>query len=368
VRQARQQRISWRQHIASPPQLRNAGNRLEERQTLRQMEAMQRSRPSSPRAPLVSFLRRGFLAGALASPAIVRAQSSRQRVDLLIDWKAMPTYAGFYLAREAGLFGKRGLDVAINESRGTTIATRMIGESQEYWIGTSSGAATTIGRAQGIGVKSLGVLYRSTPSVIFSRADAPIRKPADLYGKRIGLVPGSVTVDEYRGLLAAQTMDRTRITEVAVDWIARPLYDGRVDALIDYEEMLPAELLAQGKAIEILRLADWGVRVYSLNLIVREQAWQQPQRRDAAQQLVEAVLEAYGSVRQSPADAVDLFARLFPAFDRRYLAQAMGIVARELGAPPLGRQTREGWQATIDHLTRLGLLARPVSADEVAVL
>ena len=79
------------------------------------------------------------------------------------------------------------------------------------WIGTSSGAATAIGRARGLPVKSLSVLYRNTPSVIFSRADAPIRTPTDLYGKRIGLVPGSVTVDEYRGLLAVRHMERAAL-------------------------------------------------------------------------------------------------------------------------------------------------------------
>ena len=132
--------------------------------------------------------------------------------------------------------------------------------------------------------------------------------------------------------------------------------------------MLPAELMADGKPIEILRLADWGVRVYSLNLIVREQAWQQPERRRLALRLVDAVREAYAYVQQSPADAAGLFGRLFPSFGPRYVRRAMGIVVRELGPPPLGRQTREGWQATIDHLSRLGLLARPVTADEVAIL
>lgn len=325
-----------------------------------------RSRSSRPTA--IPLLRRALLTGALASPTIVRAQPPRQSVDLLLDWKAMPTYAGFYLARELGLFAKRGLEVAIRESRGATVATEMVGGSQEYWIGTSSGAATAIGRSFGLPVKSLAVLYRNTPSVIFSRPDAPIRKPTDLYGKRIGLVPGSVTVEEYRGLLEAQHLDRARIAEVAVDWTARPLYDGRVDALIDYEEMLPAELMAEGKPVEIVRLADNGVKVYSLNLIVHERAWQQPRRRDVARRLLEAVLEAYGSLTQSPAEAANIFSRLFPAFERRYVAAAIGIVVRELGSPPIGQQTSQGWQATIDHLGRLSLLHRPVTVEEVAIL
>ena len=50
------------------------------------------------------FSRRSLLATAAAAPlapAVIRAQSL-QHVDLLIDWKPAPTYAGFYIARETG--------------------------------------------------------------------------------------------------------------------------------------------------------------------------------------------------------------------------------------------------------------------------
>jgi ABC-type nitrate/sulfonate/bicarbonate transport system substrate-binding protein len=204
--------------------------------------------------------------------------------------------------------------------------------------------------------------------VIFSRADSAISKPTGLYGKRIGLVQGSVTIEEYRGFLADQRLDRARITEVAVDWTSAPLYDDRVDAPIDYEEVLPAELSAEGKEIAILRLADYGVKVYSLNMIVKEQAWQLAGGRNTALRMVEAVLEAYGRLQQQPAAAVAGFSQLFPSFDRRYVSQAMAAIVRQLGPPPLDQQTREGWQATIDHLGSLGLLRRPVTVDEVAVL
>ena len=45
----------------------------------------------------------------------------------------------------------------------------------------------------------------------------------------------------------------------------------------------------------------------------------------------------------------------------------MSPIVRQLGPQPLGQQTREGWQATIDHLGSLGLLQRPVTVDEVMV-
>ena len=204
--------------------------------------------------------------------------------------------------------------------------------------------------------------------MIYSLADSPILKPQDLVGRRIGLVPGSVTVEEYRGLLAAHRLDRARITEVEVEWNARALLDGRVDALIDYKEIMPAELIAEGRKLAILRLSEFGVRCYGLNLIVNEAAWADPARRTIAEKIAAAGVEGYGFVRERPAEAAASFAPLFPHLPPLYLEQGIADVARALGQPPIGGQTREGWQATLATLTGLGLLARPVTVDEVAIL
>lgn len=318
--------------------------------------------------PAVS--RRTLLAGAaalpLAAPAIGRAQSGLQQVNLLLDWKPMPTYAGFFLAREWGLFAQRGLQVALFEGRGAVISAEMVAHSSEYWIGVSSGVASAIGRSQGLPIKSLSVLYRKTPSVIFSRAERGIVVPTDLYGRRIGLVPGSVTVEEFHAFVAVQNLDPARITTVPVAPTAAALFDGQVDALIDYEENLPSELRADGQQISVLRLADAGVQLYSFNIIAREAAWMSPDKRSIATRVVEAVQEAYSRLQYTPAAAIAAFAPLYPAFSRPYLSQAMAVIVRQLGQQPLGQQTREGWQATINQLARRGLLTRPVTPDEVA--
>lgn len=319
----------------------------------------------------LSLGRRTFLTAGVAAPALVPALGrgkSLDKVDLLLDWKPAPTYAGFYIARDMGAFARRGLDVRLVEGRGASAAAATVGKGREHWIGSSSGAATAIGRAREQAVRSLAVYYRRTPTVIYSRAGDHIDAPRDLYGKKIGLVPGSVTVEEYRALLIANRLDRKRITEVEVDWSAKALLEHKVDALIDYEEITPAELLADGRKITILRLADFGVRLYSLNLIVNDAAWNDPPRRAVARRIAEAMQEGYGVVRDHPRDAAAIYKRLFPDIGARYVDLSMVTVGRQLGTLPIGLQTRAGWEDTLKMLTSLGLLARPVSPEEVAIL
>ena len=317
--------------------------------------------------------RRWVLAGALAllGPLPARAQpvpDALQKVEILLDWKALPTYAGFYLAREMGAFERRGLEVTFSETQGAISSAEMIGSGTPYWIGSSSGIATAIGRSKGQPIKSLAVYYAKTPTVIYTRGEDRIAHPRDLYGKTLGLVPGSITNEEFRALIAANRLDRSKIKETTVSWNAYDLVEKNVDALIDYDEMAPAALIAEGRRITMIRLSDFGVKAYSLNLIVNEDAWADPARREIAKKIEEAVQEGYNMVRERPADAAAHFSRVFPRLAPRYVDRSTATVSQQLSGPPTGQQTRAGWEATIKTLDSLGLLAKPITVDDVAIL
>jgi ABC-type nitrate/sulfonate/bicarbonate transport systems, periplasmic components len=305
---------------------------------------------------------------AQPDPAKPAAADPLQKVEILLDWKALPTYAGFYLAREMGAFERRGLEVSFAETQGAISSAEMIGSAKQYWIGSSSGIATAIGRSKGLPIKSLAVYYAKTPTAIYTRGEDRIAHPRELYGKTLGLVPGSITNEEFRALVAANRLDRSRIKEMTVAWNAYDLVEKKVDALIDYDEMAPAELIAEGRRITMIRLSDFGVKAYSLNLIVNDDAWADPARREIARKIEEAVQEGYNMVRERPADAASHFSRLFPRLAPRYVDRSMATVSQQLSGPPTGQQTRAGWEATISTLETLGLLAKPITVDDVAIL
>lgn len=312
--------------------------------------------------------RRSLLLSALAAPAVARAQPLLEKVEILLDWRPLPTYAGFFLAREMGAFERRGLAVGFTETQGAIASTESIGEGTAHWIGTSSGAATAIGRSRGVPVRSLAVYYQRTPTVVYSRTEDRIAHPRDLAGKTVGVVPGSITGEELRALFLANKIDPETVRRSTVDWSATALIDRKVDALVDYEEMAPSEMIAEGRRITMIRLADFGVRLYGLNLAVNDAAWADPARRAIAWKIVDAVQEGYNLVKEHAADAATQFATLFPRLAPRYVDRSMVTVARQLTGPPTGIQTRAGWEATLQTLEQLKLLAKPVTVDEVAIL
>lgn len=320
-------------------------------------------------------LRRLFLISLLATAGVLPLSASAQspagdrleKVEILLDWKALPTFAGFFIARQMGAFERRGLEVTFAETQGATSSAAKIGDGKTWWIGSSSGIATAIGRSQGLPIKSLAVYYQKSPTVIFTRGEDRIGHPRDLYGKTLGLVPGSITNEEFRAMVAANKLDRSKIKEVQVEWSAYDLVEKKVDALIDYDEMAPSELIAEGRRITMIRLSDFGVRAYSLNLIVNDAAWADPAKRAIAETIVEAVQEGYNLVKERPSDAAKLFSNMFPRLAPRYVDRSTITVAQQLSPPPTGVQTRAGWEATIKTLESLNLLARPITVDEVAI-
>ena len=113
--------------------------------------------------------------------------------------------------------------------------------------------------------------------------------------------------------------------------------------------MAPSELIAEGRRITMIRLSDFGVKAYSLNLIVNDAAWADPAKREIAKKIGEAVQEGYNMVRERPGDAASHFSRLFPRLAPRYVDRSMATVSQQLSGPPTGQQTRAGWEATIKH-------------------
>ncbi len=292
---------------------------------------------------------------------------STQKIKILLDWKSEPTYAGFFIAREKGYFDdlkKQGFEVEIVEGNGAATVAQIMGTSDEYLVASCSGEATAIAVSKGIPIKSLAVLYPNVPTVIYSREDTPIFKPADLVGKRIGLIDGSVTVDEYRGLLAANGVDRSMIQEVHVGWDVAPLLTKQVDGLMNYEELTPVELRLQGHNVVIMRFADYGLKAYSLNLIANKHGL--ASNPDTIRRIVVAVTRGYQFVKSNPEESAQIFSRLYPEKNKEYVRDSMKIVAKSLGNLPVGNQTSQGWEETIKTLGDLKLLAKDVTVPEIA--
>lgn len=320
-------------------------------------------------AAALSFAIIGVIAGCGQSYDVDSGAETTETLDILIDWQAEPSYAGIYFAIDQGYFADIGYDAKVTESWGANQAVAAVA-SGNHVIGTASGGATVMGRNNGAEVVSVAVLYQTVPSVIYGFASSQIEKPSDLKGRRVGLYPGSVTVNEFDAFLIKNDISASEIEVVSLSGADLPyLLSDQVQGVLHYTEMAPVlaetseDLPGQpGERTYELKLAEYGVSGYGLNVIANKKA--NEENPDLVAKFRDAIVRGYeeGCVQREA--VVASFVQRFPDKRPDYVSQSWNKVCELVGSEA-GNQTYEGWEATIALYRDLGLLTSDVSPDDI---
>src|SRR5436189_6230669 len=136
------------------------------------------------RARLV-ILALGLAAAAAGAPEAQQAQ----KVVFALNWFAVGDHAAYWVALEKGYYKAKGLDVELQNSKGSgdSIAKVDTGRAD---IGLADSAVVIAAVSRGGKIKVVGMVFDKTPLNIWSRKEAPITKPKDLEGKTVGAPPG----------------------------------------------------------------------------------------------------------------------------------------------------------------------------------
>ena len=283
-------------------------------------------------------------------------------LEFLVDWLPATPFIGIYYAIDIGEFEKAGYLPTVRSVLGANQAAAVIGAGQ-YSIGIASGGATVLGRGnEDIPIKSLGVIYKDIASVVYGIASKSMaKKPKDLEGMTVGLYPGSITNDEFRAFIEANNLDESKINKVAItSGEGSLLMDGTVDAVLQYTELNPAEFdvdqsipKVDGKRTWRLMLRDYGVKSYGINLVTNDKALEE--QGEELRKIAQVVFSGYEKACKNKEDAASKFIDRFPEQNKRYVSHSLTIVCKQL-IQPIGSQTNQGWQDTIDFFVGLGLL------------
>ena len=120
--------------------------------------------------------------GVALGPDAPSAQQPPQKVVFALNWFPVGDHAAYWVALEKGYYRQRGLDVDMQNSKGSgdSIAKVDTGRAD---VGLADSAVVIASAARGTRVKVVGMVFDKSPLNIWSRKDAPITKPKDLEGK-----------------------------------------------------------------------------------------------------------------------------------------------------------------------------------------
>ena len=129
----------------------------------------------------------GAASVALMAFAVTPAQAA-DKVVLMLNWYVYGEHAPFYYGKAKGIYAAEGIDLEIQEGRGSAATTQAVAAKTADFgyvdVPTMMRAAI-----KGAPVIATGVLLQTSPMSAMGFADKNIRKPEDIKGKTVAITP-----------------------------------------------------------------------------------------------------------------------------------------------------------------------------------
>jgi NitT/TauT family transport system substrate-binding protein len=314
------------------------------------------------------------LAAAFVSACTAGATPSAAPVKLTVGLGYIPSiqFAPFYLAQQEGLYTKAGLDVTLQNGNDQDLIP--LTGAGNLDVSLADGTSVVPAAGQGIPIQYVATIYGQFPNIVFAKASAGIKTPADLKGRKLGTPGryGSSWVMLQAMLESAKlTPNDLTITEYPDYGQGTAVAKGAVDAATGYANNEVVQLRLAGETLSVLKV-DQIVPLPGPGMIVGKPAMDNATRKAAIKAFVGATLTAMKEIVATPSKGVDASIAVVPDLASNRSAQEAILAATiEVWRSPLtdskglGALDEAGWQKTIDYLGKLGLVANPVKVADV---
>src|SRR5690242_10997641 len=243
------------------------------------------------------------------------AAQTPEKFAFALNWFAVGDHAAYWVALDKGYFAQRGLDVTLENSKGSgdSIAKVDTGRAD---AGLADTAVVIASLARTAKIKIVGMVFDKTPLNVFSAKDKPVLKPKDLEGKTLAAPPGDSQRQIWPAFAKANNVDDSKVTWVNVEPAAKiaALAEKRVDAVADYTTGLPLYEKPMGKGnVVMMPWSNFGFDMYSMSIMASEKTMKE--RPEVLKKFLEAAYMGWRDVMQDPEAALKIFKKRVPEID-----------------------------------------------------
>lgn len=287
------------------------------------------------------------------------------RLDYLVSGYATPLVAGV----EQGFFEERGLDVTVQEGKGSSTTIQTVGNGADTFGLADLGTAALL-ISDGVPVKSIGAVLQTSPNgLAYLGSDVDITGPEDLEGLNLGMAQGESPLTLLPPVLEQAGVEEDAVNIRLMDTGAKfaALFEGQVDAIGSFSVGSFTAIKGENDDAEIALYSDWGVNTLSAGFITSTSFLEE--NADAVQAFTEASAESWEWALENPDEAVDLTMENFPeANPDALLAGLTGsedlLQTDASEGQPFGWAADEDWQQTIDLMQQYGGLEEPLPVED----
>src|SRR5215210_4893270 len=173
-----------------------------------------------------------FLA-ALAAVFFAGPAAAADKVVLMLNWYVYGEHAPFYYGKAKGIFAAEGIDLEIQEGRGSAATTQAVAAKTANFgyvdVPTMMRAAV-----KGAPIVATGVLLQTSPMSAMGFVEKNIKKPEDIKGKTVAITPADSMTQIWPLFLKKTGLKESDFPTVAGDGRTRPnaSMNGHTDLLL----------------------------------------------------------------------------------------------------------------------------------------
>ena len=210
--------------------------------------------------------------------------SAGDKVVLMLNWYLYGEHAPFFYGLEKGYYSAEGIDLDIQEGRGSGITTQAVA-AKSATFGYVDVPTMMRAAIKGAPVIATGVLLQKSPMSVMGFAEKNIRKPEDIKGKIVAMTPGGSNEQIWPLFLKKTGLKESDFTTVSGDPQTKvnAVINGQADLVLGYPMDQGMKILdATGKRIFPIKFADYGINTRTCSRITPTYcaaSWPQPRRR-----------------------------------------------------------------------------------------
>jgi NitT/TauT family transport system substrate-binding protein len=259
------------------------------------------------------FKRLTCIAAALlalaASPVFAQG---KEKVVLLLNWYVYSEHAPFFLGKERGYFDQEGIDLDIQEGRGSGVTVQAVAAGTATF-GYADVATMIKAASKGAPVTAVGVALQTSPMSAMGFAEKNIRKPEDIKGKTVAITPGDSMSQVWPLFLKKTGLKESDFKTVSGDAQTKlnAVMNNQADLLLGYVMDQAIKLQdATHKDIYPIRFADYGVNMVSSGIIVQKDYLKA--HPDVVKRFLRAATRSLEEAAKNPDAAVDAMLKANP--------------------------------------------------------
>ena len=280
---------------------------------------------------------------------------SMDEVSLRLNWYVGGLHTPFYLGKDRGYYKDEGIDLTINEGRGSANTVQVTAAGSDTF-GLADSASLMLLAAKGAEVKAVMSLINTSIFGVISLEENGIKTAKDLEGKRLAITAGDALTQLFPAIIKFNKLDKSKITLVQVDPAGKvvSLLEKRVDALLGGLDDQFFLIKAKGFKPAGLAFSENGANTIGMVILTQDVNIQT--KPDMVRRFVRATVKSWDAAKADPDAAVAAAAKVKPdlnlASQKEQLLKDLTFVeSPATKGHPIGWGAPSDWETTKEILT-----------------